>query len=189
MRARQEEDEILVEEVGGQDLVAAEGKRHHGQVELARSQLLLQRGAGPVGHVEVDVRMAHPQQIEELGHEPAAGGADHAEADGADDLFPQGGDVGDHGLELVGDPPGPLDDDLTFLGEPARGPVHQLHIELALEARHVRRHVGLDGSDGGGRGREAAGVCDAQQGLQVFQLHLGSPVGRARAGCITHHYN
>ena len=98
-----------------------------------------------------------------------------------DHLFAQGGDVGHHGLELVDDPAGPLDDDLTLLGEPARGPVHQLHIELPLEPGHVGRHVGLDGADGGGGGREAAGVGDAQQCLQVFQFHPGSPVGGARA--------
>ena len=174
--AREDEDEVLVEEVGGQDLVAAEGKGHHGQVELARGELLLQGDAGAVGHVEVDVGVAHPQQVEELGHQPAAGGADHAQADRAHDLLPQGGDVGHHRLELVGDPAGPLDDHLTFLGEAARGPVDQLHVELALQPGHVGRYVGLDGADGGGRGREAAGVGDAQQCLQVFQFHPGSPV-------------
>ena len=189
MAARDDEDEVLVEEVGGQDLVAAEGKGHDGQVELARGQLLFERDAGAVGHIEVDVGVAHPQQVEELGDQPAAGRPDHAEADGAHDLFPQGGDVGHHGLELVDDPAGPLDHDLALLGQAARGPVDQLDVEFALQAGHVGRYVGLDGADGGGRSREAPGVGDAQQRLQVFQFHPGSPVGCARGSCVTHQYN
>ena len=84
---RQHEDEVLVEELGRHDLVAAEGEGDDGEVELARGQLLLELDARALGHVEVDVGVAHPQQVEELGHQPAAGGADHAEADGADDLL------------------------------------------------------------------------------------------------------
>ena len=117
------------------------------------------------------------------------GGADHAEADGADDLLAQGGDVGHHGLELVHDPAGPLDDDLALLGEAARGPVDQLHVELALEPGHVGRDVGLDGADGGGGGREAAGVGDAQECLQVFQFHGSTSPGSACRSVVTHQYN
>ena len=59
-----------------------------GKVTTARSswprgQLELELGARALGHVEVDVGVAGPQEVEELGDEPAAGGADHAEADGA----------------------------------------------------------------------------------------------------------
>ena len=115
------------------------------------------------------------QHVEELGHQPAPGGADHAQAHRADHLLAQRGDVGHHVRELVHDPPGPADDDLTLLGEAAGGPVDQLHIELALEAGHMGRHVGLHRADRGGRRREAAGVGDAQECLQMFQLHDIAP--------------
>ena len=91
----------------------------------------------------------------------------------------QRGDVGHHGLELVHDPAGPLDDDLALLGQAARGPVDQLHVELALQPGHVGRDVGLHRADGGGGGREAAGVGDAQQCLQMFQFHRRSLAGSA----------
>ena len=123
--------------------------------------------------------VADPQQVEELGDQPAAGRADHAQADGPDDLFAQGGDVGHHRLELVHDPAGPLDHDLALLGQAARGPVDQLDVELALQAGHVGRDVGLHGADGGGRGGEAARVGDAQQCLQMFQLHGRLSLGNA----------
>ena len=66
------------------------GKVTHGQVELARAELLLQLDARALGHVQVDVRMADPQEVEELGHEPAPGGADHAQADRPDHLLRAG---------------------------------------------------------------------------------------------------
>ena len=77
------------------------------------------------------------QHVEELGHQPAPGDADHAQAHRADHLLAQRGDVGHHVRELVHDPPGPAHDDLTLLGEAAGGPVDQLHIELALQAGHM----------------------------------------------------
>ena len=129
--------QVLVEELGRHDLVPAEGERDHGQVELARRQLLLQLDARSLCDVEVDVGMANPEQVEELRDQPAAGGADHAEPDRADDLRPHGGDVGHHGVEFVHDPPGPLNHDRPLLGQPSGGPVHELDVELALEARHV----------------------------------------------------
>ncbi len=102
-------NQVLLEELGGHDLVSAEGERDDGQVQLARSQLLLQLDAGALRHVEVDVRMADPEQVEQLRYQPAPGGADHAQPDRADDFSSHGGDVGHHGLELVHDPSGPLD--------------------------------------------------------------------------------
>ena len=134
--------------------------------------------------------MAHPQQVEELGHQPAPGGADHAQADRPDHLLAQRGHVGHHGLELVHDPAGPLDHDLALLGQAARGPVDQLHVELALQPGHVGRDVGLHRADGGGRGREAPGVGDAQQCLQMFQFHDEPPCRTVLAGvAVTHQYN
>ena len=170
-----DEHEVLVEEVGHDHLVAAQGERDDGQVELARAELELELGARPLAHVEVDVGVAFAQHVEELGHQPAAGGADHAEAHRADHLLAQRGHVGHHVGELVHDPPGPADHDLTLLGEAAGGPVDQLHIELALEAGDMGRHVGLHRADRRGRGRETAGVGDAQECLQVFQFHDNTP--------------
>ena len=69
------------------DLVAAEGERDHGEVEVARSELELELGAAALAHVEVDVGVALPEHVEELGHEPASRGADHAQAHRADHLL------------------------------------------------------------------------------------------------------
>ena len=121
--------------------------------------------------------MPLPHLVKELGDQPAPRSADHAEADRADDLGPQCSHVGYQRLELVGDPAGPLDDDLTLFGQAARRTVDEHHIQLALEAGDVRRDVGLHRADGGGGGREAAGVRDAQKCLQVFQFHRALPPG------------
>jgi hypothetical protein len=47
--------------------------------------------------------------------------------------------------------------------------------ELTLEAGDMGRHVGLNRPDRRGGRREAAGVGDAQECLQMFQLHEGDP--------------
>ena len=168
----QDEHQVLVEELCGHDLVAAEGERHDRKVQLARCQLLLELDARAFGDVEMDVGVADPQEVEELGDEPPTRRADHAEAYRPDHLFAQRGHVGHHRLELVHHPPRPLDHDVSLLGQPARGTVDQLDVELALEAGHVGRDVGLHGPDGRRGGREAAGVGDAQQCLQMFQFHV-----------------
>ncbi len=169
------EHQVLVEEVRHDDLVSAQGEGDHGQVELARGQLELELGARSLADVEVDVGVAFPQHVEELGDQPATGGADHAQADRADHLLAQGGDVGHHVGELVHDPPGPADDDLTLLGEAAGGAVDQLHIELPLEPGDMGGHVGLHRADRGRCSRETARVSDAQECLQVFQFHDNTP--------------
>ena len=183
------QDQVLVEQLRGHDLVAAEGERDDGEVQVPRSQLLLQLDARALGDVEVDVGMAHPQEIEELGDEPAARRPDHAETDGADDLLAQRRDVGHHCLELVHDPPGPLDHHVALFGQPARGPVDQLDVELPFQAGHVGGDVRLHRADGGRRRGEAAGVCDAQKCLQVFQFHAGLSARSACPSCVIHHYN
>ena len=76
-----------------------------------------------------------------------------------------------------------VDDDLALLGQAARGPVDQLHVELALQPGHVRRDVGLHRADGRGGGREAARVGDAQECLQVFQFHGPASPGNACRSC------
>ena len=119
--------------------------------------------------------MAHPQEVEELGDQPAPGRADHAQPDRPDHLLAQRGHVGHHRLELVHHPARPLDDHLALLGQATRRPVDQLHVQLALQPGHVGRDVRLHRADGGRRGGEAAGVRDAHQRLQMFQFHPGHP--------------
>ena len=67
--------------------------------------------------LRLHVGVVLPGLGEQLGHEPPAGGADHADADGADHLVAQCGDVGDHGVELGHDPPGAPGHHLALLGE------------------------------------------------------------------------
>ena len=88
-----------------------------------------------------------------------------------DHLVAQGGDVGDGGFELGGDPAAPFDDGLALFGQLAALAVDQLHPQLPLEAGHVAGDVGLHGVQGRGRRREAAVVGDGDQGLQLPEVH------------------
>ena len=185
----QHRHEVLVEELGRHDLVAAEGERDDGEVELARGQLLLELRALAVGHVQVDVGVPHTEEVEELGDQPPPGRADHAETNRPDHLLAQRGHVGHHRLELVHHPARPLDHHLALLGGPPRGTVDQLDVELALQPGHVGRDVGLHRADGGRSRREAPRVRDAQQCLQVFQFHGTCSARNASQSCISHQYN
>ena len=167
----EDDHQVLVEELRSHDLVPAQGEGDHGNVELARGELLLQLHARALGHVQVDVGVAHPEEVEELGHQPSPRRADHAEADRPDHLLAQHGHVGDHRLELVHHPARPLDDDIALFGQTPRRPIDEQHVELTLQPGHVGRHVGLHRADGGRHGGEAPGVRDAQECLQMFQFH------------------
>jgi hypothetical protein len=61
----------------------------------------------------------HGDGGEQLGHQPASGGADHPDAGVAGHFVVEGGDVGGDVVDLVEDPAGPLDDAGALLGEPA----------------------------------------------------------------------
>ena len=185
----QHRHEVLVEELGRHDLVSAEGERDDGEVELARGELLFELRALAVGHVQVDMGVPHAKEVEELGDQPTAGRADHAETHRPDHLFAQCGHVGHHRLELVHHPTRPLDHHLALLGGPSRRTVDQLDVELALQPGHMGRDVGLHRADGGRSGREAPGVRDAQQCLQVFQFHGTGSVRNASQSCICHQDN
>ncbi len=62
---------------------------------------------------------------EQLRHQPAGGGADHPDAGLAGDVGVERGHVGGDVVDLVQDPPGPLDDPRALLGEPAVGAVDE----------------------------------------------------------------
>ena len=117
------------------------------------------------------LRVGGGHRREQQRHEPAAGGADHAEADVAGDVVRRRGHVGDQRVELGLDAPGPGDDELAGLGEPAVAAVDQGDAQLALEAGDVGRHVRLDGVQGPGRGREAAVVGHGGQGGELAEVH------------------
>jgi hypothetical protein len=173
MITRHDQHEVLVEEVGSDDLVAGEGEGDDGQVQLAGAELDLELHAGSLRHIEVDVRVTGPQQVEKLRHQPAAGGADHAQAYRADHFLAQGHHIGHHVGELAHHPAGPLDHDVALLGQVARGPVDQLDLQLTLEAGDMGRDVGLNRPDRRRGRREAPGVGNTQKCLQMFQLHGG----------------
>ena len=165
MITRHDQHEVLVEEVGSDDLVAGQGEGDDGQVQLAGAELDLELHAGALRHIEVDVRVTGPQQVEELRHQPAAGGADHAQAHRADHFLAQGHHVGHHVGELAHDPAGPFDHDVALLGQVARGPVDQLDLQLTLEAGDMGRDVGLNRPDRRRGRREAPGVGNAHEVL------------------------
>ena len=79
--------------------------------------------------------------------------------------------VGDQGVELGLDAPGPRDDRLALGGEVAGGPVDEGDAQLALEAGDVGRDVRLHGVQRPGRGREAAVVGDGDEGGELAEVH------------------
>ena len=109
--------------------------------------------------------------VHQAGDQPPGGGADHAHPDGAGHLVLAGGHVGQQGVELGQDAPGPGHDHRTLLGQPAVGPVDQRRAQLLLEPGHVGRDVGLDGAEVLGGGRERTVVADGGERLEVSEFH------------------
>ena len=164
---------IFVEQGRHDQLLTAYGQADHGQVELTSDHLRLEGGVRSVGHVQADVRVLLAQPGEQLGNEPPARGADHAGAHRARDLLTQRDDVRRHGVELGHHPAGPGYHHLALFGQAPGRPVDQHDVELTLEAGDVGGDVGLDRADGVRRGRKAPALGNANERLQVFQVHRG----------------
>ena len=96
----------------------------------------------------------------------------HAEARLAGDLVAARRHVGGDVVELVQDPPGPLDDERALVGEPAALAVDERDAELALEAGDVAGDVRLHGVQGAGGGGERAVVGDRDEGGELAEIHL-----------------
>ena len=163
--------QVLLEEQPGHQVPAGDREVEHGQVELAAGQLGLEAGGGPLHDDQAELRMALAGHVHQPGDQPAGGGPDHPHPDGAGDLVLAGGHVGDQGVELGEDAPGPGHHHRALLGEAAVGPVDQRAAELPLEPGHMGRDVGLHRVQVLGGGREGAVVADGGQRLQVPQFH------------------
>ena len=111
-------------------------------------------------------------RAQQLRHQPAGRGADHADAGVAGDVVVERGDVGGDVVDLVEDPPCPLDDPLTLLGETAVGAVDQGDAELAFELGDMTRDVGLHGVEGPGRRRERPVISDGNDGGELTYVHV-----------------
>jgi hypothetical protein len=87
-------------------------------------------------------------------------------------------------LDLGLDAAGAGGDHLTGRSEVPAPPVDQLCPELSLEVGHVHRDVRLHGVERTGGGREAAGLCDGQERVELSQVHDGL-TGRLGWGSVS----
>ena len=164
-------DALLVEQRLGLEVGVVDGEVDHTEVELAAGHLGDERGGGGVDHHQVHLGVRLRDGGQEERHHPPSRGADDPEADAAGDLVGGRGHVGGEGLELGVHAPGAGHHELAGGGEPARGTVDEAHPELGLEAGDVRRHVGLDGVQRPGGGREAPVVGDGGEGGELAEVH------------------
>ncbi len=169
---RDHEDDVLFEQRLGHQVAPRDREGEHGQVEAPRRQLGLEAQGGAVGHHQVEAGVALGELGQQHGHQPAGGGADHADAGVARHRLAQGPDVGDQGVELAHDPVGPGHHDLAVGGQPARRAVDQRGAQLALEPGHVGRDVGLDRAQMVGGRRERPVLGHRHQRLQMPEFHL-----------------
>ena len=107
-------------------------------------------------------------------HEQAADGADDAErcVPGLETL--QHRQVLAQRLDLTANRPGPFDD------PPA--PDQELDAQLGFELADMLRHIGLDGVQPIGGGREASRLGDGQERLQLANIHASPPSGAPPVG-------
>jgi hypothetical protein len=166
-----DQHEVLLEEEPGDQVLAADREVEDRHVQLAAGQLGLEARGGALDDDEAELRVPLGHRVHQPGDQPPCGGADHAHADGAGDLVLARGDIGQQGVELGQDPPGPRHHDGALLGEPAVGPVDERGPQLLLEPGHVGRDVGLHGAQVIGRRREGSVVADGGQCLQVSEFH------------------
>ena len=133
------------------------------------------RGGAALADDRVHPRVAGGDGAEQLRHQPAGGGADHADAGVARHVVVERGDVGGDVVDLVQDPPGPLDDPLALVGEAAVGAVDQGDAELAFELGDVPGDVGLHGVQRPGGGGERAVIGDGDDGGELTDVHVAEP--------------
>lgn len=168
---RHDEHEVLVEQGSGDEVGGGDRQVDDGNVELAVGEQRLETRGRGVDHEHLHLGMALAHHLEKARRQPPGGGADDADAYGATDLAPDGGDVGDERVELGADAPGAIGYCGALLGQPAGAAVDERRAELALEAGNMRGDVRLHGVQGGGRGGEAAVVGHRHQCRQLSQVH------------------
>ena len=158
-----DQQQVLGEQRLDGELRVVDGEVDDGGVEATAEEAGDERRRAPLGHDRAHAGVAGVERGEEPGEQPAGRGAEHAEAHVAGDLAVDRGHVGGDVLHLAQDPPGPLDDPLPVVGQPAVGPVDEGRAELPLEAGDVAGDVGLHGEQRLGGGRERAVVGDGDE--------------------------
>jgi hypothetical protein len=98
--SRQDEDKILFEERLDGEFWRVNGGVQHGEVKLTQEELRLKRGGGALGHEKADSRVITLEDLEELGEEPSAGGADDSCPNSAGDLGAGSNDIGQDGFKF-----------------------------------------------------------------------------------------
>ena len=116
--------------------------------------------------------MAGGDGAQQLRHQPAGGGADHADPGVAGDVVVERGDVGGDVVDLVQDPPCPFDDSLALFGQSAVGTVDERDAELALELGDMPGDVGLDGEERPRRRRKCPVISDGDDGGELANVHV-----------------
>ena len=167
-----EQQQVLGEQRFDLELGIVDREVDDRRVELAGQHARHDRGGAAFADDRVHARVAGGHGAEQLRHQPAGGGADHADAGVAGDLVVERGDVGGDVVDLVQDPAGAFDDPLALVGQPAVGAVDQRDAELALELGDVAGHVGLDGEQGPGRRRERPVIGDGDDGGELTNVHV-----------------
>ena len=127
----------------------------------------------PSAMVRADARDATgASAVSSWGMQPASRRADDTEAGLAGDLVAARRHVGGDVVQLVQDPPGPLDDRSALVGEPAPLAVDEGDTELLLEPGDVAADVGLHGVQRACSRRERPVVGDRHEGGELAEIHL-----------------
>lgn len=103
--------------------------------------------------------------------EPAGGGPDDADANGAGDLMLKGSDVGLEGVDLGLDPPRPGNGEVTGARQASCRAVDEGRVELALQLLDVSRDIRLHGEQGVRGGGERTVVGDCDEGVELAKFH------------------
>jgi hypothetical protein len=147
------------------------------QVDDRSVDLLGDEARNQVGGValvgsDMHARVLPAELQEELGEQPAGGGAQHTQARVASHFVAPGGHLCGDVVEFVQHPAGLLDHDDAVVGEAATLTVDEDHAELFLQPTDVPADVGLHGVQRSSRRRERTVVGDRDQGGELAEVHL-----------------
>src|SRR3954469_15679982 len=171
--ARADHDEPgLAAETHPAQLGRPELRRRDHRVETAVAQVAQQRAAVGLHDRQLHGRALAPEVTEERRSPGPAGAGDDTEADTADQPFPEVAPGGSRGLGRRQRRAGPLEEQLTGIGEvpAARVPFEELNAELGLQAPDLRRQARLGHPKALRGAREAALLGNRHEISKMPQL-------------------
>ena len=172
-RRGRQADHRLVGEMLEDDARVLCGRGHDGERELAGHELAEEPLGRALVHEQSHAGRALREVLHELGDEPPARGAHHAEGR-VPDLQPlERGELLVQQVQLPSDPPRPCQHDPARLrGRRAAAPAgEQRDPELGLELADLVGHVRLHRAQRVGRRGERALLVDGHEGVEMAQLH------------------